>query len=163
MLLTCLTAGPMPNSHGRSHVWDRYTHAPSVTMNAIMAGCARRMSTPHSRASAIDSTVQPAMESGVSSNELDRHDQIDVPSCHCAIWYHQYAAAPYIAALTAASRTSGPNVPSSQCRGLVPWVQVNRNAPLSNSRATHGTPANRPARTGRARTATAMPFGIGLG
>ena len=37
-------------------------------MNAIMAGSTRRMSTPHSRASAIASTVQPAMESGVSSS-----------------------------------------------------------------------------------------------
>ncbi len=103
------------------------------------------------------------MESGVSSNELHRHDQIDVPACHCASWYHQYAAAPSIAALTAATRTSGPNVPSSQCRGPVRCVQVNRNAPLSNSRATHGTPANRPVRTGRARTATAMRFGVWLG
>src|SRR6516225_2061137 len=128
-----------------------------------MAGSTRRMSTPQSRASAIVSTVQPAMESGVSSNEVHRHDQIDVPSCHCATWYHQYAAAPYIAALTAASRASEPNVPSSQCRGPVLCVQVNRNAPLSNSRATHGTPANRPARTGRARTATAMTVGVGLG
>src|ERR1700730_3865500 len=128
-----------------------------------MAGCTRRMSTPQSRASAIDSTVQPAMENGVSSNELHRHDQIDVPSCHCASWYHQYAAAPYIEALTAASSTSGPDVPSSQRRGPVPCVQVNRNAPLSNSRATHGTPPNRPARTGRARTATAMTFGVWLG
>src|SRR5580693_3626612 len=129
-------------------------------MNAIMAGSTRRISTPQSRASAIDSTVQPAMENGVSSNELHRHDQIDVPFCHCASWYHQDAAAPYIAAVTAAS---GPNVPSSQRRGPVPWVQVNRNAPLSNSRATQGTPANRPTRRGRATTAAAMKFGVWLG
>jgi len=53
-------------------------------MSAIVAGSTRRMSTPQSRASAIVSTVQPAMDSGVSSNELHRHDQIDVPACHCA-------------------------------------------------------------------------------
>src|SRR6202035_4130810 len=132
-------------------------------MNAIMAGCTRRMSTPQSRASAIDSTVQPAMENGVSSNELHRHGQIDVPFCHCASWYHQDAAAPYIAAVTVASAASGPNVPSSQRRGPVPCVQVNRNAPLSNSRATQGTPANRPTRRGRARMAAAMTFGVWLG
>ena len=45
----------------------------------------------------------------------------------------------------------------------MPCAQVNRNAPLSNSLATHGTPANRPARTGKARIAAAMTFGIGLG